>query len=120
VVLADLVDLHDMRVLQTRDGLGFGAEALEIGRAGVAAAEDHLEGHQPPQGGVVGFVDDTHAAPAEFGNDFIARRRARHRNVRARLDLGRSLRARKSSLRGQRCRLRRGRSCRAGLCCARA
>ena len=44
VVLADLVDLHDVRVLQPGDGLGLGAEAGQLVRAGVAAGEDHLQG----------------------------------------------------------------------------
>ncbi len=36
VVLADLVDLHDVGVLQPGDGLGLGAEAGQVGLAGVA------------------------------------------------------------------------------------
>ncbi len=48
VALADLVNLHDIRVLQARDGLGLGAEARQLVRPRVAAGEDHLE--RPPAG----------------------------------------------------------------------
>ena len=45
-MLADLVDLHDVRVLQPGDRLGLGAEARELRRPGVGAGEDHLEGDE--------------------------------------------------------------------------
>ena len=46
VVLADLVDLHDVGMLQAGDGLGLGAEAGQFRAAGVAAGQDHLQGDQ--------------------------------------------------------------------------
>jgi hypothetical protein len=45
VVLADLVDAHDVGVIEPGHGLGLGAEALAGRRIGVEARHDHLEGH---------------------------------------------------------------------------
>src|SRR5262249_61441143 len=47
VVLADLVDLYDVRVVQAGDRLGFRLEARPLLGAGVAAGEDHLQGDDP-------------------------------------------------------------------------
>jgi hypothetical protein len=46
VVLADLVDLHDVRVLQARHCLGLGAEAGQVVGPGVGPGQDHLQRHQ--------------------------------------------------------------------------
>src|ERR1700722_9531954 len=43
---ADLEQLHDVRMLQSRDGLGFGEEPRAVGVASVIAGENHLQGHQ--------------------------------------------------------------------------
>jgi hypothetical protein len=44
IVLADLEDLDDVRVLQSRDGLRLGVEAGQLVRPGVGAGQHHLEG----------------------------------------------------------------------------
>src|SRR5688572_19012504 len=46
VLLADFVDLHDVGMSELSDGLGFGAEAGEVFRAGARAGENHLERDQ--------------------------------------------------------------------------
>ncbi len=46
VAVADLVDLHNVGVLQAGDGLALGAKASPFRGAGVGAGQDHFEGHQ--------------------------------------------------------------------------
>ena len=71
VGLADVVDLDDVRMVQPRDRLGLDAEASELLGAGVTAAADHLQGHQPVQAAVAGLVDHPHAALAELLEDLV-------------------------------------------------
>ena len=79
LVLADLVDLHDVRVRQPGRRLRLGAEAGHVLGAGVVAHQDHLEGHAPLQGELAGAVDDAHAAPAQHPLDLVPRHgRQRH------------------------------------------
>jgi len=63
------MDLHDVRMLQASDGLGL--EASQFRRAGVTTGPDHLQGHRPLQGQVPRLIDDTHAAAAQFSQDFV-------------------------------------------------
>jgi len=76
-VLADLVDLNDVGVLQAGDGLGLGAEAGQVRRAGMAARQDHLQRDDAIQLEVPRLVDDTHAALAELAQDLVAGHLAR-------------------------------------------
>src|SRR5262245_1853083 len=69
VVLANLVNLDDVRVLQSSDRAGLLLEALQLFRAGVRSREDHLQRDEPVQALLARLVDDAHAAAAEFGND---------------------------------------------------
>jgi hypothetical protein len=71
VVLADLVDLHDVGVVQAGDGLGLGAEAVPVGRAGVAARQDHLQRHHPVGLHLARLVDDAHAALGDYLQDLV-------------------------------------------------
>jgi len=68
----DLVDGHDVRVVQTGGRLGLGAEALNVRRGGQLAGEDHFEGDQTVEAHLPGFEDHAHAAPAEDAEDLIA------------------------------------------------
>ena len=76
----------------------------QLVRPGVAAGQDHLQGHDPVQLQVPRLVDDAHAAPAQLAQDLVAgdgRRagrgrlrpgRDRHRHRRCRIVLaGRAL-----------------------------
>ena len=47
LVLADLVDRHDARMIEVRRRLGLGVEPLHVGVVGELAGEDHLERHGP-------------------------------------------------------------------------
>ncbi len=49
IVLADLVDGDDIRVLQVGGSFGLAQEALDLVRAGQGAGTNHLEGHVPVQ-----------------------------------------------------------------------
>jgi hypothetical protein len=72
VLLADLEDLHDARMLHLGDGFGFGAEAGQVLRAGVHARQHHLQRHQPIQAQLPRLIDDPHAAVADHLEDFEA------------------------------------------------
>ena len=84
VRLADLEDLHDVRMLQRGDRLGFTAKTLAFGSAGVSARQDHLQRHQAVQVLLTGLVDHPHAAPAQLALDFVTRHRMSHRGGRRR------------------------------------
>ena len=43
LVLADLEDRHDPRMVEVGGRLGLGVEALDVGLVGELAGEDHLE-----------------------------------------------------------------------------
>ena len=47
VVVADGVDLDDVRVLEPRDHLGFGQEPRGVLRRCMGAGPDHLQRHDP-------------------------------------------------------------------------
>ena len=74
VVLADLEDLDDVRVLQLGGGRRLGPEPGELVGPGVAGPEDHLEGDEAVQRLLPRLVDDAHAAATELGQDLVARR----------------------------------------------
>ncbi len=63
------MDLHDVRVLQTCDGLGFDLKADSFLKARAPTGEDHLESDNPIQLRLLGPVDDAHAAAAEFAEN---------------------------------------------------
>src|SRR5262245_56959136 len=61
-------------MLQARDRLGLSAEALEVGRAGVSARQDHLERDGPVEPGLPRLVDDPHAAASQLAQKFVTGR----------------------------------------------
>ena len=69
--LADLVNLHDVRMLQPRHRLRFDAEAGQLARFGVAAGQHHLERDGAFQGQLMGLVHDSHAAATENGFNVV-------------------------------------------------
>src|SRR5262249_28832755 len=69
LVLADLVDLDDVRVLQPSDGLGFGLEPRQLIPGGSGARPDHLQGHQAAGPELAGLVNDAHTTVAQLGQD---------------------------------------------------
>jgi hypothetical protein len=70
--LADLEDLHDVGVLQTRHRLGLGVEASALVLVGVVGAEHHLEGDDAVGLDLPGLVDDAHAAAAQLPQHLVA------------------------------------------------
>src|SRR5689334_18056183 len=68
---ADLVYRRDSRVLQLAGELRLLEKAiLQLWMHG--GVQEHLEGERPLDVGVVGAVDDTHAAAPDFADDLIA------------------------------------------------
>jgi hypothetical protein len=65
VVLADGVNVHDVRVMQGGDRLRLVQEPQPVLRGGVLAAEDHLERDDPGRLELLRLVDDAHPAAAE-------------------------------------------------------
>ena len=72
VGLADVVDLHDVGVLQAGNGLRLGQEAGGGQVAGMGPGQDHLEGAGPVQSDLSGVVNHAHAAAPEFAQDLVA------------------------------------------------
>jgi hypothetical protein len=73
LVVAHIVDPHDVLVPQAGDHLGLALEARPLVRAGVGAGQEHLERDGAVQAQVPGLVDDAHAAAAEHCFDLVAR-----------------------------------------------
>ena len=70
--LTDVVDLHDMWVLEPRHRLGLGEEAGGgLGR-GIGAGQDHFQGAGAVEPGLAGLVNDAHAAAAQLARDLVA------------------------------------------------
>ena len=74
VVLADLVDRDDARVVEQGDGLGLVPEPAQLVVAGEQAGPDHLEGDGPVERDLAGLVDDAHAAAAQLARGSRSRR----------------------------------------------
>ncbi len=72
IVLADVVDLDDVRMLQTRDRFGLGRETSPLAHAGVRAGDDRLDGDRAIQLHLSRPVDHAHAAASQLAHDFIA------------------------------------------------
>src|SRR5579862_5975663 len=70
-MLTDLVNGHDVRMVQVSRRLGFGAEALDFGRRGQSPSADHLESHQTFEANLASFIDDPHPAPGNFFDQLV-------------------------------------------------
>ncbi len=70
-VFADVVDGADVWVVQSGGGLGFALEAGEGLRVGGDIFGEEFEGDETAEAGVFGFVDDAHAAAADFFGDGV-------------------------------------------------
>jgi hypothetical protein len=73
-VLADLKNLHDIRMLQTADRLGLGPKPRPIIRRVWTRGLKHLECDQALELDLTSPVGDAHASPAELVKDLITRR----------------------------------------------
>ena len=71
LVSADFVDGADVGMVQGGSGAGFAAEALQSLRVLGDVVGKEFQSNEPAEVGVFGFVDDAHAAAAEFLNDAV-------------------------------------------------
>ena len=71
LVLADLVDRHDARMVEVRGGLGLDVEPLDVGLGGELAGEDHLERDGAVEAHLPGLVDDAHAAAGDLADELV-------------------------------------------------
>ena len=71
LVLADLVDRHDPRMIEVGRRLGLGVEALDVGLVGELAGQDHLEGDGAVEADLPGLEDDAHAAAGDLADDLV-------------------------------------------------
>ena len=55
-----------LRMIEVGGGLGFGAEALHVGRRSQLARQDHLQGDDAIQADLPGLVDHAHAAAGDL------------------------------------------------------
>jgi len=65
-VHADEMDGHNVRVVQLRRRLRFVLEALQLPGIQRSGEGEHLQGHAPAEGDLLGLIDDAHAAAARF------------------------------------------------------
>ena len=72
-VLADVIDSADVGVVQGGGGLGFAAKSLE--RLAVLGEffRQEFQGNEATETGVLGLVDDAHAAAAQLFDDAVVR-----------------------------------------------
>ncbi len=81
-VLADLEDLDDVGMLKPGRRLGLGVEPGGRPRIRISIGSNHLEGHDPLEADLPGFVNRTHAATPELAQDLEARRNRSNRGRR--------------------------------------
>src|SRR3984893_10714528 len=72
-MLADLVDGADVRMVQGRSCTGFAPETLQSLRILRDIIGQELEGDKATKLGVLGFIDNTHAATAQLLDDAVMR-----------------------------------------------
>jgi len=66
VVLADVINLHHVRMVQPSDRFGFGAETGSAFRKLPGPGDDHLDRDQAFEVEITRLEDDAHAAAAQF------------------------------------------------------
>ena len=71
VMLADVVQRADVRVVQPGDGLGLALEAGTAVGVGAELGRQDLDGDAAIEAGVAGLVDLAHAARADGGLDLV-------------------------------------------------
>ena len=82
VVLADIVDGADVGMIQSGSGFGFALEAFERLRVVGDIVGEKFQSDGAVEAGVLGFVDDTHAAATEFFDDAVVRNGAADKGLR--------------------------------------
>ena len=69
--LAELIDRHDIRVVQGRRGMRFVAKSGDLRVGAQAAVPDRLECDDSIQTDLSRFVDDSHSALRDLGEEFV-------------------------------------------------
>ena len=67
----DLKDGGDVRMMQRSGRSGLSVKAFSIFLGGQSGRRKNLDSHRPVKLRVLGFVDDAHAAAAEFACDLV-------------------------------------------------
>ena len=65
VLLADVEERADVRMIDPGNGASFTREAFELGRAGVGERPDRLDGHEPIEARIPRAIDFSHAPVIE-------------------------------------------------------
>jgi len=65
-MLANFVNRHDVRMLQSRHRFGFDLEADHLDGPGLIAIQNHLQGHVSVRPDLAGLIDDPHPTSTEF------------------------------------------------------
>src|SRR4029077_2044761 len=96
IMLADLVDCADVRMVQGRSCTCFAAETFQCLRILGHIFGEKLQRNEAPKLGVLSLIDDAHAAAAEFlANAVVRNGLADHQNIfgfRAASSYGRGIR----------------------------
>jgi hypothetical protein len=71
ILMPDIVERANVRVIQCRDRAGFALEALAPIRVAGDVGGEHFNGDRPIEARVVRFVNFTHAAGSEGGEDLV-------------------------------------------------
>lgn len=84
VLFADIVNLHDVGMLQASDGLGFAAETSQRFDRRLTRRANALEGDKAIESFLPGFPDDAHAALSQHFEQLVSANeaswaRGRHR-----------------------------------------
>jgi hypothetical protein len=69
---SDVVDLHDVGVLEAGDGLGLGQEKDDRLVVGIGTRQDHFQHTGAVQQEFPRLVDDSHATPTQLAQDLVA------------------------------------------------
>ncbi len=72
VHLTYIVDRHDMRMFQPCNATRLLAEAGDVAGIVGEVGWENLERNDPIKVGLVGFVDNRHTTPPQFGNNLEA------------------------------------------------
>ena len=70
--LANIVNLDNVGMLQTSDGRGLGAKAVQILWLGLDPVQNHLQRHDTLETKLLGLVDHAHTATSQFPQDFVS------------------------------------------------
>lgn len=76
---ANLVDLHDIGVLQTGDRFRLNAKACLLCGVRMAARQDHLECHKALERNLTRLISDTHAAAPQLRDHLVPRHNGQRR-----------------------------------------